>query len=106
MLRRTFVKTTASAAVLTAFRNKLVFAKGAAVTDDPLLAPWTGPHGGFPRFDQIRVAQLRPALETAMALMRAEIAAIAADPAPPTFANTIAALEAAGRPFQRASSVF
>ncbi|HEY6178674.1 MAG TPA: hypothetical protein VIX73_29690, partial [Kofleriaceae bacterium] len=76
------------------------------MTDDPLLAPWTGPHGGFPRFDQIRVAQLRPALETAMSLMRAEIAAIAADPAPPTFANTIAALEAAGRPFQRASSVF
>jgi peptidyl-dipeptidase Dcp len=76
------------------------------VTEDPLLAPWTGPHGGFPRFDQIRVTDLRPALDKAMALMRDEVAAIAAADAPATFANTIAALEDAGRPFNRASSLF
>ena len=76
------------------------------MTEDPLLAPWTGPHGGFPRFDQIRVADLEPALQRAMALMRTEVAAIASADAKPTFANTIAALEDAGRPFNRASSLF
>ena len=56
MLRRTLCQSAAATAVLVAFRNQLSFAKGAAVTEDPLLAPWTGPHGGFPRgrFDHLR----------------------------------------------------
>jgi peptidyl-dipeptidase Dcp len=106
MLRRTFVQTAASAAVLTAFRNKLSFAKGDGVTEDPLLAPWTGPHGGFPRFDKVKVAGLKPALMKGMDLQRAEIAAIASSKDPATFANTIAALEDAGRPFNRVASLF
>jgi peptidyl-dipeptidase Dcp len=73
---------------------------------DALLAPWTGPHGGFPRFDRVEVAALRPALLAAMDQQRAEIAAITSDAAPPTFDNTIAALERAGRPLSRASAVF
>ncbi|HEY0987989.1 MAG TPA: M3 family metallopeptidase, partial [Kofleriaceae bacterium] len=106
MLRRTFVQTAASAAVLTAFRNKLSFAKGDGVTEDPLLAPWTGPHGGFPRFDKVKVAGLKPALMKGMDLQRVEIAAIASSKDPATFANTIAALEDAGRPFNRVASLF
>lgn len=77
-----------------------------AAIDDPLLAPWTGPHGGFPRFDRIRVDQLKPALLRAMELMRGEVAAIAANPAPASFDNTVLALEAAGRALSRASNVF
>ena len=46
MLRRTFCQSAAAAAVLATFRSQLSFAKGISVSDDPLLAPWTGPHGG------------------------------------------------------------
>jgi peptidyl-dipeptidase Dcp len=106
MLRRTFVQTTASAAVLAAFSNRLSFAKGAAVTDDPLLAPWTGPHGGFPRFDRIKVPGIKPALLKGMDLHRAEVAAIASAKEPATFDNTIAALEASGHPLTRAANLF
>jgi peptidyl-dipeptidase Dcp len=73
---------------------------------DALLAPWTGPHGGFPRFDEVQVADLQPALLAAMDLHRAEIAAIAGSAAAPTFDNTIAALECAGRSLRRAAAVF
>jgi peptidyl-dipeptidase Dcp len=106
MLRRTFFLATAASATLAAFRNLLSFAKGSAVTDDPLLAPWTGPHGGFPPFDKIKVAEIKPSILAAMDLYRAELAMIASATEPATFQNTIAALENAGRPFNRASSVF
>ncbi len=106
MLRRTLFQTAAATAVLATFRSKLSFAKGAAVTVHPLLAPWTGPHGGFPRFDKVKVAEFKPSLLKAMDLNRVEIAAIAAAKEPATFDNTIAALEDAGRPLNRAGSVF
>lgn len=73
---------------------------------DALLSPWTGPHGGFPRFDSIAITAIKPALHKAMEANRAEIAAIAASKAAATFDNTIAALEDAGRPFRRATSLF
>ncbi len=67
-----------------------------AAAENPLLAEWTGPHGGVPAFDKMDLAALKPALEAAMAKNLAEIDAIANDPAPPTFENTIVALERAG----------
>jgi peptidyl-dipeptidase Dcp len=76
------------------------------ISDDPLLAPWTGPHGGFPRFDQVSVPRFKPALLAAMDMHRAEIAAITGAEAAPTFDNTIARLEASGRAFARAASLF
>src|SRR3954467_8298423 len=76
------------------------------MTDNALLAPWTGPHGGFPRFDDVAVAEFQPSLLAAMDLHRAEVAAIASSAAPPTFDNTIATLERAGRALRRASAVF
>ncbi len=106
MLRRTFFVTTAASATLAAFRNQLSFAKGSAVSEHPLLAPWTGPHGGFPRFDKLKVAEFKPALLKAMDMSRADVAAIAAAKEPATFENTIAALEDAGRPLNRGSSIF
>jgi len=106
MLRRTFVLTTVASTALAALRTKLSFAKGPAVADDPLLAPWTGPHGGFPRFDKFKVDGFKPALTKAMDLNRAEIAAIAGAKEPATFANTILALENTARPLNRAGSVF
>jgi peptidyl-dipeptidase Dcp len=54
-----------------------------ANVNDPLLAPWTGPHGGVPPFDQVKVERFEPALEAAMAEQLREVDAIANDPAPP-----------------------
>jgi peptidyl-dipeptidase Dcp len=77
----------------------------AAVTN-PALAAWTGPYGGVPPFDRVKVEHLAPALEAAMAEQLAAIDAIAANPAPPTFENTLAALERSGRSFERATSLY
>ena len=73
--------------------------------DNPVLAPWTGPHGGAPAFDRIKAAHFEPALDQAMARYRAEIGAIANDPAPATFANTLEAMERAGRDYRQATSL-
>lgn len=77
-----------------------------AMPTSPLLAPWTGPYGGVPPFGRFTVADFKPALEAGMAENLAEIERIAADPAAPTFDNTIAAMERAGLAFQRASAVY
>ena len=55
---------------------------------NPLLAPWDAPFG-LPPFDRIEEAHFRPAFAAAMAENLSEIEAIAADPAPPDFTNTI-----------------
>ena len=69
--------------------------------DTPLLAEYSGPYGGVPAFDRMDLADLKPSLEAGMAANLAEIDAIASNPAAPTFANTIEALERAGRPLGR-----
>jgi peptidyl-dipeptidase Dcp len=66
-----------------------------------LLAEWTGPYGGVPAFDRIDLAALKPALEAGMAMNLQEIDAIANNPEPPTFDNTIVAMERAGRDLDR-----
>jgi peptidyl-dipeptidase Dcp len=75
-------------------------------TDNPLLAKWTGPHGGVPPFAKVKVEHFKPALEAAMAEERREIAAIAESTAAPTFENTIAALEDAGRTFEHVETIY
>ena len=79
---------------------------GATGSDHPLLAAWAGPQGGVPPFDRVSVADFPPALEASMAAYRKEIQAITEDPAAPTFANTIAAMEQAGRVYARARAVY
>ncbi len=77
-----------------------------SASSNPLLAAWTGPYGGAPPFDKVRVADFKPALEAAMAQNLAEIDAIANNPAPPTFDNTIVALERAGQTLGRVQTVY
>ncbi len=77
-----------------------------AKVSNPLLAKWTGPYGGVPPFDLVKVDQFKPALEAAMAEQLAEIDAIAKDPAAPSFENTIAALERSGRTLDRVTNIF
>ena len=72
-----------------------------ASPDNALLAEWTGPYDGVPPFDRMELVDLKPALEAGMARHLAEIDAIAASPEPPTFENTILAMERAGRDLDR-----
>jgi peptidyl-dipeptidase Dcp len=74
-------------------------------TSNPLLALWTGPFG-MPPFDRIRPEHFTPAFAAAMEEHLAEIAAIGTDPAAPTFANTIEALQRSGRALARIGNVF
>ncbi len=71
-----------------------------------LLADWAGPFGGVPAFDRMALGALKPALEAGMASQLAEIDAIASNPEPPTFENTIVALERSGRGLSRVSAYY
>ena len=77
-----------------------------AKLQSPLLAPWSGPYGGVPPFEKVKVEDFKPALEAGMAEALAEIDKIANDPAPPTFENTIVGLERSGRALDRVSNIF
>jgi len=72
-----------------------------AKTTNTVLAKWTGPFEGVPAFDRVKLEDLAPALDIAMATNLAEIDAIVNNPAPATFENTIVALERAGSDMQR-----
>ena len=73
--------------------------------DNPLLNSWNTPFEA-PPFADIQPEHYRPAFDAALEEHRAEIAAIASDPAPAGFANTIEALEKSGALLSRVSSVF
>lgn len=73
---------------------------------NPLLEKWSGPFGGLPPFDKIKTSEFEPAFEAAMAENLKEIDAITANTEAPTFANTIEALEDAGRTLDRVSTIF
>ncbi|WEX77377.1 M3 family metallopeptidase [Sinorhizobium numidicum] len=72
---------------------------------NPALVNWTG-HEGLPRFDAVRDEDFAPAFDAAFAAHEAEIDAIANNPEPPTFENTIVALEIAGDELSRVSALF
>ncbi len=78
----------------------------ALAATNPLLAPWTGPYGGVPPFDKVKVELIKPALEAAMAEKLAAADRIANDPAPPNFENTLAALERSGRTLDRVFAIY
>ena len=61
---------------------------------------------GAPDFAAIKDSDYRPAIEQGIAIKRAEIEAIANNPEPATFANTIEAMERAGRMLDRATAAF
>jgi len=47
------------------------------MSPNPLLEPWSGPYGGVPPFDRVKVEHFKPALETAMAEQLADVERIA-----------------------------
>jgi peptidyl-dipeptidase Dcp len=72
---------------------------------NPLLEIWDTPHG-LPPFDRIEAEHYLPAFLHAMHTHRAEVNAIADSRDPPTFANTIAALDRSGRDLGRIGRLF
>ena len=64
---------------------------------NPILAPWSGPYGGLPPFDQVKVEHFEEALLCGMDEMKQDLSRIAEQDDAATFENTIAALEDGGR---------
>src|SRR5205807_2929884 len=75
------------------------------MTENPFFESWTTPFG-TPPFDRIRPEHFPPAFDLGMQEQMAEIAVIASSAAPPSFADTIEALERSGRLLERVSRVF
>src|SRR5579871_3845948 len=74
-------------------------------TTNALLEPARLPYE-LPPFDRIRDTDYLPAFEAGMQAQRAEIRGIADNSAPPTFENTVVALERSGQLLERVASVF
>ena len=113
-MRKIILATVAAAALLTGCNeasapktmDELVFELPKAelpetLKSNTLLAQWTGPYGGLPAFETVKLEDLKPALEYGMERSLAEIDAIANNQAAPTFENTIVALERTGSDLDR-----
>jgi len=72
---------------------------------NPFYAPSTLPFQA-PPFDKIKDEDYQPAIEAGMAEELAQIQAIADNPAPPTFENTLVAMQKTGQLLQRAMAAF
>ena len=72
---------------------------------NPFFETWATPFG-VPPFDRIQPEHFRPAFDRAWAEHKAEIDAIVNNPAPPTFENTLLAMEKAGQALRRVSGAF
>ncbi len=72
---------------------------------NPFLVPYQTPFD-TPPFDRIKNEHFLPAIKKGIELHQAEIDAIANNPKPPTFENTILAFDRSGRFLARVSAVF
>jgi peptidyl-dipeptidase Dcp len=70
-----------------------------------LVREWDRPYG-LPPLDAVRDEDFAPAFDEALAEARANVDAIVDDPEPPTFANTIEAMERAERKLDRVCAIF
>lgn len=75
------------------------------MADNPLLTPSQNPYGA-PAFDKIKNEHFKPAFETAIAEARAQVDSIVNNPEPPTFENSVEALEFSGRKLANIGSIF
>jgi len=99
--RRTFLAASAAAVgAATVARPAFAFSE-TAMAANPVFAPYTGPYGGLPAFDKVKVEHFKPAFEAAMAEAEAEIRSITVNRAANTFETVIARLEDMGRALGR-----
>lgn len=80
-------------------------AAAAPPSASPFASPSSLPYQA-PDFTRIKDSDFLPAFDGAMAEQKAEIARIANSPAPPTFGNTLIAMERSGVMLRRVQSVF
>lgn len=79
---------------------------GSNVAELQLQTPWTGPYGGVPPWNLVRPNEFVANFDAAIAAAEAEIETIANNANPPTFENTIVALETAGQTLTRLNALF
>src|SRR6058998_3749125 len=82
-----------------------LFAATAVAQTNPFLSPSPLPFQA-PPFDKIKDTDYQPAIEEGMKRGLAEIEVIANNPDPPTFDNTIIAMEKSGDLLTRAAKIF
>jgi peptidyl-dipeptidase Dcp len=110
MIRNLLLATAALAIVSTApaaaaTRKVSTMASGTLPASNPFAKPSTLPFQ-TPDFSRIKDSDYLPALLAGMAQQKAEVTAIANQEAPPTFGNTVAAMERSGSLLERAGLAF
>ncbi len=83
----------------------IVSMSGCGTEPNPFFTEWDTPHG-TPPFELISTEYYRPAFEKGMSLHNEEIQLIATNRIPPTFENTIEALDQSGTALKRVENVF
>jgi peptidyl-dipeptidase Dcp len=86
--------------------QKATLKKSASEVQKVFSMEWQGLYGGVPPFDRVKVSNFKPALESEMADTLARIDRIAENPAPPSFENTIAAMELVDEPLERVHTIY
>ena len=71
------------------------------MTENILMKEWTGPYGGVPAFDQMKVGDIKEAMTKSIDIKLSEIDEIANNQEPATFKNTIEAMESSGKELER-----
>src|SRR5215212_2993738 len=105
-MRELIVRSIVLLLAVTMLANTTTNTSHATADENPLLANWEGPYGGVPPFDRVQIPLFKPALEAAMAERSGEVQRIAGESAPPTFENTIVALERSGRSIDRVETLY
>jgi peptidyl-dipeptidase Dcp len=104
MIRNAIVRLFHFGVIFMCILTKTVAAQNNA-SSNPLLAEWGTPFG-VPPFHEVRSEHFEPAIQEAMNRQQAEVAAIAESGQPPSFANTVEALENTGILLDRCIDVF
>ena len=76
------------------------------MTENVLLQEWTGTYGGVPAFDKMQLKDIKEAVTLGMDMKLKEIDAIANNPEPATFENTIVEMERSGAALDRAFNYY
>jgi len=76
------------------------------MSENILLQEWTGPYGGVPPFDKVKLSDFKPAIEAGIVDALANIDAITASKEAPTFDNTIVPFERADEKLGRALTIY
>jgi peptidyl-dipeptidase Dcp len=105
-MRELIVRSIVLLIAVTMLANTTTNTSHAVTEENPLLANWEGPYGGVPPFDRVQIPLFKPALEAAIAERLTEVQRIASDPAPPSFENTIVALERSGQMLDRVETLY